>query len=94
MHRFALLPLLALGSMLVGCTAEPTTADQQARLTPQLGVPQADPNVAPTGSRIKGAQPDPFSCTVTGYDFDKAPTNQTGPAIFHSANCGAFVDHR
>lgn len=93
MRRFALLPLLALGGLLVGCADAPPTPAQQAQLVPQIGIPQADPNVTPTGSHVRGATPDPFMCTVTPYDFDHAPTNTTGSAIFYSTGCGAYVNH-
>ena len=93
--RFAMLPLLALGVLIAGCADQGTMSpDQQAKLTPQLGVPPTDPNAAPTGSHIVGAATDPFSCQVTSYDITKAPQNLTGPSLLTSSNCAPFLSRR
>ena len=52
---------------------------------PQTGIPEADPNVTPTGSHIKGAPPDPFTLRSTPYDFNRAPTNQTADGLYYSS---------
>jgi hypothetical protein len=84
MRRLAILSVLIAGVPLIGCTDMPTTAGQQAELRPESAIPQADPDVVPTGSHIRGVAPDPFTIVVGKYDIDTAPGQNTSDALLYS----------
>jgi hypothetical protein len=61
MPRLSILPVLLIGLPLIGCAQAPA---QNAAV--------ADNQATPTGSHIKGAEPDPTTLTIGRNDIDQA----------------------
>ncbi len=85
MSRLSILSVLVVGLPLIGCAQAPSAATQTAAL------PAADAKVTPVGTHIRGAAPDPLTCTVSQNTIAAGPQETTGQALYYS-NCQPFLD--